>query len=163
MTKCRDGVWRSVVFDKFYDNKMHIDELYRMELAHGLKELGYALELKKDKSNHWTFEIKGVSKENIEEFSQRRNDILEAAKEIGRDDAEGLAYIAKTTRGEKMECNNDILQQNWESHAISLEAVREVVNRGALPKTVIDMKKEVSRNKCLIRQRGCFYEGKVDC
>ncbi len=127
MTKCKDGAWRSVVLDKLYDNKMHIGELYRMELAHGLKELGYELNLVKDKSNHWTFEIKGVSEQNIEEFSRRRSDILEAAKEAGREDAEGLAYIAKTTRAEKTECSKDKLHQNWESRAILLDELKQII------------------------------------
>ncbi len=130
MTKCEDGTWRSVVFDKLYENKMHIGELYRMELAHGLRELGYELDLVKDKSNHWTFEIKGVGTQNIKEFSRRRIDILEVAKEVVRDDAEGLAYIAKTTRAEKAECSQDKLRQNWESRPISLDELKQIIPNG---------------------------------
>ncbi len=153
MTKCKDGTWRSVVFDKLYDNKMHIGELYRMELAHELKHLGYELDLKKDKSNHWTFEIKGVSTQNIEEFSKRRADILEAAKEMGRDDAKGLAYIAKTTRADKVEYHHDILHQNWNERAISLDQLKQIIPQDIVesihnitqsPDKQIDLKQKIS-------------------
>jgi conjugative relaxase-like TrwC/TraI family protein len=48
-TKCRDGVWRSIVFDELYANKMHLGELYRMELAQNLQKLGYDIRLQQDR------------------------------------------------------------------------------------------------------------------
>ena len=159
MTKCQDGAWRSLVFDKLYENKMHIGELYRMELAHGLRELGYELAFEKDRSNHWTFEICGVSKENIAEFSKRRSDILEAAKEAGREDAEGLAYIAKTTRANKAKCGHDELQQDWERRAISLGELRCVIpgNVVAVGTEKTDMRREIAHAIGVLSDREAVF------
>ena len=165
MTKCKDGMWRSIVFDKFYDNKMHIGELYRMELAHGLKELGYKLNLVKDKSNHWTFEIKGLSEKDLETFSKRRADILEAAKEMRRDDAEGLAYIAKTTRGNKIECKRNELQQSWEGQVPSLINLQQIIYDTKIAEKSqnhVDLKKEISHAiNVLSDKEAVFFKEKL--
>ncbi len=101
-TKGQDGIYRSIVFDELYKSKMNIGEIYRMELAKNIRELGYDALVYKDKGR-LNFEIKGISKEIIDEFSKRRQQILEFAKEHGIEDSKGLAYAASVTRGKKME------------------------------------------------------------
>ncbi len=84
-TKCRDEVWRSVVFDKLYENKMNLGELYRIELGRNVKGLGYEVNVEKDRVRRITFEIAGVSEKTIKEFSQRRQDILKMADEMRKE------------------------------------------------------------------------------
>ena len=127
-TKCKDGIWCSIVFDKMYYHKMHLGELYRTELGHNLQRIGYELEFQKDKANRWTFEIVGVPKEDIATFSKRREKILEVAEQIESRDSESLALIAKATRQEKVSCTRDSLQENWEMRAMSLEHLRGIIN-----------------------------------
>lgn len=54
---------------EIYKNKMYFGQLYRNELANNLKELGYKIEITDTKNGF--FEIKGFSKEQLEEFSGR--------------------------------------------------------------------------------------------
>ena len=114
-TKCKDGGFRSIVFDKLYENQLNISELYRIELARNIKELGYNIETSKDKAGRITFEIEGISKETINEFSQRRQDILEIAEERGIFTTKGLEYIAKSTREEKVKESQEKLLNDWKS------------------------------------------------
>lgn len=120
ITQCDDNKWRSIVFDKLYENKMHIGELYRMELAYNLEKLGYKITLTQDKSCHWNFEIEGIPQKDIEEFSQRRKNILEIAETLGKKDAVSLTLIAKSSRKEKMPHNLDELKGKWRQRISSL-------------------------------------------
>lgn len=112
-TFCKDNTWRSIVFDSLYENQLNIGELYRMELAREVEKLGYDTEFTRNRAGLWTFEIKGVSDKDIQEFSQRRKGILEEAEKIGNNSTETLAYIAKITREEKQQYNRDNLENNW--------------------------------------------------
>lgn len=133
-TLCEDGEWRSIVFDTLYDNKMHIGELYRLELARNIKALGYAIEIVKDRVGRLTFEIKEVPQEDIKEFSKRREHILEVAKKTDAKTAESLAYIAKTTREDKIEFSKEELQSNWKQRA-NIEILNDL-KAGSLAKKI---------------------------
>jgi len=125
-TLCCDGKWRSIVFDKLYENKMHLGELYRIELAHSLQKLGYQIDLEKDKSDHWTFEINGVPKADIKAFSKRREVILDVAADLGVRDSESLARIAKSTREEKSQYSTEELKQDWENRISDLSLINNL-------------------------------------
>ena len=60
-TKCSDGEFRSIVFDKVYENQLNISELYNINLARQSKEIGYNLTEGKTSAGRYTFEIEGVS------------------------------------------------------------------------------------------------------
>ena len=112
-TKCKDGEFRSIVFDKLYENQLNISELYNINLAREAKSLGYELNESKTSMGRYTFEINGVSEKDIKELSQRRSSILEAAKQTGVSDVKGLEYIAKSTRAEKIKETQEALLKNW--------------------------------------------------
>ena len=116
-----------MVFDKLYENKMNLGELYRIELGRNVKGLGYEVNVEKDRVRRITFEIAGVSEKTIKEFSQRRQDILKIAEELDVKNAEGLAYIAKTSREEKIKESREEIQSNWESRACmrKLDIIKE--------------------------------------
>ena len=92
MVQGGDGKWRTMVNDGLYRNKMAIGAIYRAELAHGLKDLGYGI----DKTHSdGRFEIAGVSREAIQAFSTRRAEI-EAAIAARN---EGASIHSPETRG----------------------------------------------------------------
>jgi conjugative relaxase-like TrwC/TraI family protein len=115
-TLCQDNKWRSIEFEKLYKDQMLLGELYRMELGREVEKLGYGIDKFKDeKSGRQTFEIEGVSKESILEFSKRRQEILEAAEELGNFDSKALDILAHRTREDKGYYETEDLEKSWES------------------------------------------------
>ena len=115
MTPRKDGKWRSlasqlgnvttriqkksrrdflkvcVIFKKYYG------AVFRAELAYEMRALGYTVE---KIGAYGFFEIAGISRESIQAYSQRRQDILEALKEQGLSGAKAaeLATLEDTPR-----------------------------------------------------------------
>ena len=147
-TKCKDDQWRSIVFDKVYENQLNISELYRIELGRNIKDLGYNLITQKDSSGRFTFEIDGVPQMAMDELSQRRQNILEKAKEQGISGVKGLEYIAKSTREEKIRSSQEELLKDWQSrvNVKDLENVKQGIFKTGLPKQVkaYDLKDNLS-------------------
>ncbi len=78
MVQGEDRKWRTMVDDGLFKGKMTIGAIYRAELAQGLQDLGYGIEKTHPDGR---FEIAGVSREVIEEFSTRRSEIEAAMRE----------------------------------------------------------------------------------
>ena len=115
-TLCQDNKWRSIESSKLYEHTMLLGELYRMELGREVENLGYGIDKFKDeKSGRQTFEIEGVSKEVILEFSKRRQEILEAAEELGHFDPKALDILAHRTREDKGYYDTEGLEKSWQS------------------------------------------------
>ena len=161
-TKCVDGKWRSIVFDKLYDYQLHLGEIYRMELERGSREVGYKTILKRDeKSGKWTFEIDGGEtytelEKDMLEFSTRRKDIEELADRENRYDSQSMAFFAKVTRDEKIEYSREELQNNWESRVSSIEMLKSLVIEAEMNHEIrkdvaidgeISDTKEINKNK----------------
>ncbi|ETO35232.1 putative conjugative transfer protein [Reticulomyxa filosa] len=88
-----------------------------MELARGMKEIGYEIDFTREENNRWSFEVRGIDKEVREEYSQRRSDMLEKAEDLGIDskDSVAMAHIATTTRAGKSYCSAEELKADWEN------------------------------------------------
>lgn len=71
LTRLRDGSWKAVSNEAFFDNKMLYGQMYRNELAANLKELGYRVE----SGTNGLFEIAGVDKAVRDAFSRRSTQI----------------------------------------------------------------------------------------
>ena len=113
-TLCQNNKWRSIEFEKLYKDKMLLGELYRMELGREVEKLGYGIDKFKDeKSGRQTFKIEGVPKEVILEFSKRRQEILEAAEELGHFDPKALDILAHRTREDKGYYDVEGLERSW--------------------------------------------------
>ncbi len=73
MTQTQDGKWRANEPLNVYKDQLALGELYRQELANQLQQQGHKIE--------WTdrgklqFELAGVNKQAVEQFSQRREAI----------------------------------------------------------------------------------------
>ena len=132
MTQRSDGQWVGLKLDWGHNNekKMAADAVYKAELAREVKDLGYQIE----KGKGTDFEIAGITREQIEYFSPRSQDIK---KEIGgeRDAVSPKERQAaqNKTKGNKSTLNHidqryawrrEFREQNMDLHAIHDDALR---------------------------------------
>ena len=127
----KDGKWRSLasqlgsyhqnsekIPQGFFEGVRHFQKYYgavfRAELAYEMRELGYTVE---KIGAYGFFEIAGISRESIQVYSQRRQDILEALKEQGLSGAKAAELATLKTRRAKQHINHSELKQIWETKA----------------------------------------------
>ena len=80
LTRMPGGKWQALHADKLWSRNTVIGAIYHAHLRGELERLGYSLDMK---GKHGTFEIAGVPKAVLAEFSQRRAEILERATHLG--------------------------------------------------------------------------------
>ena len=132
MTQRADGKWVSLKLDWGHNNekKMAADSVYKAELAREIKALGYQIE----KGQGSNFEIAGISRDQIEYFSPRSQDIK---KEIGGERSDVSAKERQAaqnkTKGNKSTLNNidqryewrrEFRDQNMDLHSLHDAALR---------------------------------------
>ncbi len=121
VTQRSDGKWRSLDNTPIFEDKGLISAIYTAELASRLQTLGYELTRTDDKGN---FEIAGITREQIEHFSQRRAEIEAALKARGIDintaTREQREEATLLTRGRKTEVNHTQLITDWKQQAQKL-------------------------------------------
>ncbi|AIT82527.1 MobF family relaxase [Novosphingobium lubricantis] len=111
LTRMPDGKWQALHADKLWSHNSIIGSVYHAFLRAGLERIGYQVDLK---GKHGTFEISGVPKGVIGEFSQRREEILERATQLGIKSPEGLREITKRSRDPKLDVEDRAaLKQGW--------------------------------------------------
>ncbi len=111
LTRLPDGKWQALHADKIWSHNSIIGSIYHAFLRAGLEQIGYQLDMK---GKHGTFEIAGVPKAVIQEYSQRREDILEHATRLGIKSPEGLREITKRSRDPKLDVEDRAaLRQDW--------------------------------------------------
>ncbi|RWA36899.1 MobF family relaxase [Xylella fastidiosa] len=114
MTQRADGAWRALSNEDIFLVQHEVDALYKTELAHGLKELGYAIRLVDDKGN---FELAHISRDQIEGFSARSLIIEEALANQGKTRATATTLekqiISLATRPRKDESDRELVKQYW--------------------------------------------------
>ncbi|MDW5263999.1 MobF family relaxase, partial [Acinetobacter baumannii] len=74
--------WTALSNEVIYDNQATIGSIYNSNLAQNLRAIGLDVEVKDNQGN---FEIAGFTPEMIQEFSQRRTQIIESLKSRGID------------------------------------------------------------------------------
>lgn len=79
MTQGSDKKWRALEMGEMFKNQLYIGQVYRNELAKELTTLGYKIDV--TERSKGLFEIAGVKREIIDEFSTRRKQVLEGKKE----------------------------------------------------------------------------------
>lgn len=112
------GEWRALDNQEFYRLKMTAGAIYRAELANEVQRLGYEIE-RTHADGRW--EVAGFSREQIEHFSQRRQDIAQELAARGKDDAQTAERVALETRETKQHVDRTELQQDWKTRAQSVE------------------------------------------
>ena len=118
LTQRADGTWASARLDFGKNNEKFkvLDSIYKAELAKSVKEAGYAIEHTSD-----GFEIRGISREQVEAFSGRKNQIDSALGEHGltRETATARqrdgANLA--TRGKKSQLSDIDQKYEWRERA----------------------------------------------
>ena len=132
MVQGEDRKWHTMVDDGLFKGKMTIGAIYRAELAQGLQDLGYGIEKTHPDGR---FEIAGVSREVIEEFSTRRSEIEAAMREhgLGRtgDNPHLAARATLMTRAAKRDVERGELRRSWERQAAEMEFSAETVRAKA--------------------------------
>lgn len=112
------GAWRSLTNDELFKLRASADNIYKNELARGLKAIGYGIEYAEDGKN---FEISGVSKELLTTFSERTTQIAEALKLRGIDPGtasyEARQAAALDSRASKNDLGKETLQGIWQDKA----------------------------------------------
>jgi conjugative relaxase-like TrwC/TraI family protein len=130
-TRREDGQWRSLTNDEIYKNQRLIGAIYTSALADRLQKLGYELTRCDQYGN---FEIAGISREQIEHFSQRRTQIetFLAAKGILIQEASALQKEQATlkTRAHKTQVDHDTLMTEWENRAQAIGLNFEKIEKG---------------------------------
>jgi conjugative relaxase-like TrwC/TraI family protein len=117
-TKREDGEWRSLTNDEIWKAQRVVGAIYTGELASKLQELGYELRRTDEKGN---FEVVGVTREQIEHYSQRRADIEASLKSRGVDmdsaTAQDKEDATLMTRAKKVDVDHDALIADWKGRA----------------------------------------------
>ncbi len=121
-----DGSWGGIENSQLMRNKLALGALYRAELAHSLREMGFALERDGD-----SFKLGAVSEAACQEFSRRREQIEAAMREHGSHGAKAAETAALATRQGKEIADTGALRAEWQKRAAvhgitadSLEAAR---------------------------------------
>jgi len=97
-TQAADGKWRSISNKPFYQNKILLGQIYRNELALECRKLGYEIEPHPKE----LFEIKGYTREQIEGFSKRHEQIKGKLIEMGVElTTENKIWAWRKTRAKK--------------------------------------------------------------
>ncbi len=112
--------WQAVHNDQLWKNNSIIGSVYHAALRTRIEALGYCTELS---GKHGQFEIEGVPKAVLRDFSQRREDILAKAAELGRgaDRPALLREITKRTRDDKINLEDrEALRGEWQERAAAL-------------------------------------------
>lgn len=127
MTQREDGMWRALSNEKFYEQKILLGQVYRNELAHQLKELGYGIQAGKS----GLFEVKGIDGSLIREFSSRREQILKAldGRESGGKLAEKVTLMSREAK--TYEVDRGTLKKEWLTRAAELGYTRERIQEQA--------------------------------
>ncbi|MHC5916618.1 MAG: MobF family relaxase [Nostoc sp.] len=109
-----DGKWMSLVNSEIFANKKFLGMAYQSYLAAEVIKLGYEVEPRQ----HGQFEIKGFKEQDLEAFSKRRQQIIEAAG-ASTSWAE-REKIWDTTRQRKQKVTESELKSQWKEEAAAL-------------------------------------------
>lgn len=99
-TKASDGKWHAVHNDQLYRNQHLLGAVHNAELRARIEALGYETTPARNPIDG-SFEIKGVSREAIDAFSTRREQILEALAREERSSPRERELAALATRQAK--------------------------------------------------------------
>jgi len=118
LTQRPDDEWRALRNEPFFQNQLFLGQVYRNEMAKEVQNLGYAITVT-DRAQGF-FEIRGVPKELMDEFSKRREQVIERVMELKAGgeyaqarEAQLYEIAALGSRREKEEVSRETLLQRW--------------------------------------------------
>lgn len=136
ITKTAGGSWQALWNNPLWKNNSMIGSAYHAAFREKLREIGYETNVN---GKHGQFEIEGVPKAVLEAFSQRREEILKKAAEIGVKTPQGQDRVVVNTRDAKLNVEDrSALRQEWASRANALgfdgkDLIAEAVSRSTNP------------------------------
>lgn len=117
MTQDDKGQWRSFESRAMYHMQRELDTVYKNELARYCREAGYQLETTKD-----GFEIKGVDKGLMQQWSSRNEQIEAELAKIGKTRETATAAERETaalnTRKDKEPADHANMREAWREQAL---------------------------------------------
>src|SRR5947208_5752850 len=113
LTETDDGDTHALQPRQLYKTQQYATAVYRSELAHRLKELGYEIERGESSQP----EIKGYSKEYLEASSPRRKQIEEHLAKENQRGAGAAQIAAHQTREGKLELSHEEMKQRHQEMA----------------------------------------------
>jgi conjugative relaxase-like TrwC/TraI family protein len=129
MTNRTDGdPMASLETRAMYAEQMAAGQIYRNDLAHGLREIGYDIDFD---PRSGLFEIVGVPERLIRDMSQRAERIDEHARENGLSGQAARRRSFYETRGPKVKASLDDLRLQWSERARSYEKGLQSLDRQA--------------------------------
>lgn len=113
-----EGRWKALQASGLYERRAYLTEVYRNTLAHEVRGLGYEIETWRDsRGRDLGFEIRGVSDELLERYSQRSvqrdKAIDEFTAQRGRKPTDNeVAVLVRETRSDKLaEISTELVRQ----------------------------------------------------
>jgi conjugative relaxase-like TrwC/TraI family protein len=103
-----EGRWKALQASDIYERRAHLTEVYRNALAREVRALGYEIDNRRDsKGRDFGFEIRGISQELLEKFSQRSHQRDRAIEEFvaknGRQPTDNeVAVLVRESRADKL-------------------------------------------------------------
>lgn len=145
-TQLEDGRWRSMSNELIYKNQKLLGAIYDSELAANLRGLGYRLESTQE--GRW--EIAGITRDQIEHFSQRSQAITDRLEKFGltRETATAAQRedAALRTRDTKREVDHQMLAEDWKDRAqatgIDFKRIEAEREQGGAPPTSHDQRSD---------------------
>lgn len=129
LTRMANGAWQALHNGQLWKNNAVIGAAYHAAFREKLAELGYETRLT---GKHGQFEINGVPKEAIDEFSKRRETIVEKAKELGITSPSAIDKVTTNTRDPKLNVEDrDKLVADWRERAAAIGFGGKQVIEGA--------------------------------
>lgn len=133
LTETQDGEAYAVQPRELYKTQQYATAVYRSEIAHRLKTLGYEIE----RGESGQPEIKGYSKEYLQASSPRRQQIQEHLAKENQRGAGAAQIAAHQTRESKLQLSHEEMQQRHKEMAAwfgsqpehVIQAVRETTQR----------------------------------
>jgi conjugative relaxase-like TrwC/TraI family protein len=117
LTRRPDGAWRSLEPLEIYRSQSWATALYRSHLAEYLVQLGYGIE-STGRRGEW--ELVGYTRDQIMEFSNRRQDIERESERRGLSGAAAAQNVAHSTRLAKDHRDETELKLEWGERAAAI-------------------------------------------
>lgn len=106
-----EDMWKAGEFMRLKRDARYYQAAYHARLAGELQKLGYLIE-----PTAKAFEIAGVKREMVLNFSRRTKEVEEVAEALGISDADAKGALgAKTRRGKNRELNMEQLRDVWQT------------------------------------------------
>ena len=134
-----EGRWKALQASDIYEQRAFLTEVYRNALAREVRSLGYEIEDRRSsKGKNLGFEIKGVSDELLEKYSQRSEQrdraIAEFVESKGHQPSDNeIAVLVRESRADKLveistaEVHSRQTARLTPEESLTLEQIREAV------------------------------------